>query len=209
MTHVFISYQHLYQDYAIYLRDALQSQGFQTWIDVDDMVGSTLDRMAEAVQNAAVVIMCMSESYKASKNCKKEIGFAARKHKPIIPICFETGFKPDGWLGIVAESNMVIDFSDPDEFHDNFRQLRKELDAKGVAPNQVDEDDEDDEEDEVDDERDDRDEEDDEDEDDDEEDHDDDGAMMAYGNGAMAEADDTEVVMVMERMIIRQVKKLK
>ena len=34
-------------------------------------VGNMDDRMAEAVERACVVLMCFSEKYQASKNCKK------------------------------------------------------------------------------------------------------------------------------------------
>lgn len=40
------------------------------WIDVERMGGSTLSAMAEAVENAAVVLICMSEKYKESPNCR-------------------------------------------------------------------------------------------------------------------------------------------
>ena len=40
------------------------------WIDVERMGGSTLSAMAEAVENAAVVLICMSEKYKQSPNCR-------------------------------------------------------------------------------------------------------------------------------------------
>ena len=33
--------------------------------------GNMDDRMAEGVEGAAVVLMCFSEKYQASKNCKK------------------------------------------------------------------------------------------------------------------------------------------
>ena len=41
------------------------------WMDIDFMSGNILDAMAEAVENAAVVLICFSQKYKASANCKK------------------------------------------------------------------------------------------------------------------------------------------
>ncbi len=40
------------------------------WIDVDQMEGSTLEAMASAVENAAVVLIGVSEKYKKSPNCR-------------------------------------------------------------------------------------------------------------------------------------------
>ncbi len=44
---------------------------FLFWVCVSCVVGSVLDSMATAVENASVVIMCMSSSYQKSENCKK------------------------------------------------------------------------------------------------------------------------------------------
>ena len=47
-----------------------QADGFQVWIDVDEMGGSTLEAMANAIEEAAVVLICMSENYKNSNSCE-------------------------------------------------------------------------------------------------------------------------------------------
>ena len=41
--------------------------GYQTWMDVDRMSGSTLEAMAKAVEGSAVVLMCVSKKYKESQ----------------------------------------------------------------------------------------------------------------------------------------------
>jgi len=48
----------------------MQKWGYKTWIDVDNMRGSTLEAMGEAVENAVVVLICASEGYKDSPNCR-------------------------------------------------------------------------------------------------------------------------------------------
>jgi hypothetical protein len=47
-----------------------QQEGLEVWIDIERMGGSTLSAMAEAVENASVVLICMSEKYKLSPNCR-------------------------------------------------------------------------------------------------------------------------------------------
>ena len=42
----------------------------QVWMDIDQMGGSTLQAMADAVENADVVLMAMSQKYKDSLNCR-------------------------------------------------------------------------------------------------------------------------------------------
>jgi len=39
-------------------------------MDIDEMGGSTLESMAKAVENASVVLVCVSQKYKESPNCR-------------------------------------------------------------------------------------------------------------------------------------------
>ena len=48
----------------------MQDSGYNVWIDIEQMGGSTLEAMAEAVENACVVIICVSEKYKLSPNAR-------------------------------------------------------------------------------------------------------------------------------------------
>ena len=50
--------------------DQLEHSGFKVWIDFKQMGGSTLQAMAEAVENASVVLVCVSQRYKDSPNCR-------------------------------------------------------------------------------------------------------------------------------------------
>lgn len=56
----------------------MQAENYKVWIDYEQMGGSTLQAMAEAVENAAVVLLCMSEKYKQSPNCRTG---------RIVPVC--------------------------------------------------------------------------------------------------------------------------
>ena len=42
----------------------------QVWMDIDQMGGSTLESMAKAVEQSRIVLMCMSQKYKNSPNCR-------------------------------------------------------------------------------------------------------------------------------------------
>ena len=68
--HVMISYQWDVQKSMIHLKTQLQAQGYKVWMDVDEMGGSTLESMARAVENASVVLVCVSQKYKESPNCR-------------------------------------------------------------------------------------------------------------------------------------------
>ena len=65
-----ISYQWSNQKTLIKISDVLKSKGYKVWLDIDNMSGSTLEAMAEAVEKASVVLICMSQKYKNSPNCR-------------------------------------------------------------------------------------------------------------------------------------------
>lgn len=48
----------------------LRQREYQVWMDVDNMKGSTLEAMADAIEKSAVVLICMSQRYKESTNCR-------------------------------------------------------------------------------------------------------------------------------------------
>ena len=68
--HIMISYQWDCQDTIIQVKDKLRSVGFNVWIDVKEMRGSTLETMASAVEHCTVFLMAISRKYFESPNCR-------------------------------------------------------------------------------------------------------------------------------------------
>ena len=58
--HVMLSYNWGVQPVVERVVRELQVRGYRTWFDLDDMTGNTVDAMSEAVDNAAVMLSCMS-----------------------------------------------------------------------------------------------------------------------------------------------------
>ena len=82
-----ISYQWDVQKSMIQLKNQLQAQGYKVWMDIDEMGGSTLESMARAVENASVVLVCVSQKYKESPNCRSgNIAYLITTQPPTI-IC--------------------------------------------------------------------------------------------------------------------------
>lgn len=69
-THIMISYQWDVQETLIKVKNKLQQSGFNVWMDLEQMGGSTLEAMARAVENSSVVLVCVSQKYKESANCR-------------------------------------------------------------------------------------------------------------------------------------------
>lgn len=68
--HIMISYQWDCQEIVLRVKDELKSAGFNVWIDVENIEGSTLQSMASAVENCMVFVMAVSRKYFESPNCR-------------------------------------------------------------------------------------------------------------------------------------------
>ncbi|XP_052271259.1 uncharacterized protein LOC127871976 isoform X2 [Dreissena polymorpha] len=125
--HIMISYQWDNQQLLKVIRDKLQENNYKVWMDIDEMRGSTLEAMASAVENAELVLLCMSQKYKTSPNCRAEAEYAFKKNKEILPLKMERGYDPDGWLGIICGTKMFYEFSGKYKFEDKLKELLRAL----------------------------------------------------------------------------------
>ncbi|XP_077867610.1 uncharacterized protein LOC102806025 [Saccoglossus kowalevskii] len=129
--HVMISYQWGSQETVLKIATDLKEAGYNVWIDVEYMGGSTLEAMAEAVEHAAVVLVCAAQKYKESPNCRTEAEYTYQLHKDVVPLLMESYYKPDGWLGMLMGVKLYIDFSGVYTYEDQIKKLIKELGERG------------------------------------------------------------------------------
>ncbi|CAC5411830.1 unnamed protein product [Mytilus coruscus] len=129
--HIFISYAWNEKDMVYKLKDRLKQEGLEVWIDVERMGGSTLSAMAEAVENASVVLVCMSEKYKLSPNCRLEAEYTFQCRKDYVPLMLQKQYRPDGWLGVILGAKLYFDFSGKYPFEKPWNGLMKELKGMG------------------------------------------------------------------------------
>eukprot|EP00058_Branchiostoma_floridae_P015678 XP_002601166.1 hypothetical protein BRAFLDRAFT_75615 [Branchiostoma floridae] len=129
--HVMLSYQWDNQEVVKKIKATLEATSYKVWMDIDQMGGSTLEAMAEAVEGAAVVLICMSRKYKESANCRRECHYAATRGTDIIPLKMENTYQPDGWLGITMGGRLYFNFDGKDSFKDVMARLMRELGDRG------------------------------------------------------------------------------
>ena len=130
-NHVMISYQWDSQEVLVEVKNRLQANGYRVWMDLEQMKGSTLEAMAEAVENASVVLVCVSRRYKESQNCRSEATYAYDLKKDIIPLMMERNYKGDGWLGIIVTGKMWFDFQSKHVLEQSVTKVIKELGGRG------------------------------------------------------------------------------
>ncbi|ESP03408.1 hypothetical protein LOTGIDRAFT_171498 [Lottia gigantea] len=123
--HVMISYQWGHQNILKQVSSELRKEKRIVWMDIDNMEGSTLQAMANAIEGAKVVICCMSQKYKDSPNCRAEAEYAFQLRRPIIPLIMERGYRPDGWLGFILGAKLFYDFSGKYSFESRMDGLIK------------------------------------------------------------------------------------
>ena len=90
--HVMLSYNWDHQDVIKCINTALKARGYLVWIDIEKMQGSTVEAMADAVEDAAVVCYGISEAYKKSSNCRMEAQYAMQQKKDLVPLMTEQGY---------------------------------------------------------------------------------------------------------------------
>jgi hypothetical protein len=67
--HVMLSYNWGHQDTIKRVNTSLKGRGYNVWIDIEKMQGSTIDAMSTAVEDSAVICCAISKAYKDSMNC--------------------------------------------------------------------------------------------------------------------------------------------
>ena len=65
------------------------------------MKGSTVDAMSAAVEDAAAVVICISQAYKESANCRMEAQYAFQQQTDMVPLMMVDGYQRNRWLGML------------------------------------------------------------------------------------------------------------
>ena len=131
-----ISYSHKDKELCKQLYDELIKAGYRVWIDFDQMHGNVMDAMAQAIEQAHTVIICLSEDYRKSNYCRAEAQYAFQRQRRIVPVLVQKHYKPDGWLLFLIGQLLYVDFTKY-EFSRAMTMLRKELhlpQVNGINP---------------------------------------------------------------------------
>ncbi|CAF1389929.1 unnamed protein product [Adineta steineri] len=119
-------YSHQDKDLCHRIYSKLVADGFNVWVDLENMYGSTIDRMAEAIENSQFILICMSQRYETSPYCKTEGQYTYKLQRPFIPLVVEKNYRPKSWLGALVGLRMYIDFTKYD-FDVAYDKLRTEI----------------------------------------------------------------------------------
>ncbi|KAK3098607.1 hypothetical protein FSP39_021184 [Pinctada imbricata] len=132
--HVMISYSREQRPLLLKIKEELTKAGFKVWMDIEQMHDNVYDRMAEAIENAAVVLIAMSYSYKCSEYCRREAAYASSLKRARIPLLVETNYRPDSWLALMTAGDYHYDFVNK-PFDSKITELIKTLKNRIVQEN--------------------------------------------------------------------------
>jgi hypothetical protein len=126
-SHIMISYNTASRVKCLKIKDELEKLNFKIWIDVNEIHGSSLDSMAQAVEQSQIVLICITEKYRQSVNCQAEAQYAFKLNKPIVPLIMQAGYNNvSGWLGIIMGDKIFVDFCKY-EFNESMSRLKKQI----------------------------------------------------------------------------------
>eukprot|EP00057_Strongylocentrotus_purpuratus_P013055 XP_011667529.1 PREDICTED: uncharacterized protein LOC105439818 [Strongylocentrotus purpuratus] len=99
--HIMLSYkwEHPSKPVMREFKKQLRKRGYNVWMDEDHTNGDKIGAMAKAVENADIVIACITPGYQDSQDCRTEATYAYECKKKIIPVKVSTDFEASGWLG--------------------------------------------------------------------------------------------------------------
>ncbi|KAH9256946.1 hypothetical protein BASA81_004767 [Batrachochytrium salamandrivorans] len=132
---IMISYNWKHQTQARLIHSLLESQGYPVWRDEQDMKGSIMDAMADAVSKSMVVLALVSPFYKESVGCKLECLFAHNNNRKLIPVLVEPRytFEADGWLSALFGNKLYYDVSGSQMEPVILNLLRNEVEGSQMA----------------------------------------------------------------------------
>ncbi|KAJ1559887.1 hypothetical protein HK405_008975, partial [Cladochytrium tenue] len=111
---VMLSYSWANKDVVRRIYRALSSKGLSVWMDETNIGMQLYDSMAAAILSATVFVPCLSKTYEASENCKREICFAASKRKPLAPVRLDNG--PYDMCTFLTANLLYVEVADDAEF---------------------------------------------------------------------------------------------
>lgn len=91
--------------------------------------GSIAAAMADAVENASVIVPFMTEKYQESKACNQEIEYANDIGVQVVPIRAQDvtsdgkKYRARGKLGIICAGKLYVDFTDESAYEDKVEEL--------------------------------------------------------------------------------------
>ncbi|XP_071944412.1 uncharacterized protein [Antedon mediterranea] len=127
---IMISYNHTHDVTVRHIYDELKKKlkSHKIWIDFVEITGFMPDDIEKGIKQSNIVLICLSEDYEKSDNCKFECRKIQKHKRPFIPLKMEK-YIPEKNSKVQqlvkGKSRLYIDFTNNMEFNDNVKKLIK------------------------------------------------------------------------------------
>ncbi|CAF1045877.1 unnamed protein product [Didymodactylos carnosus] len=109
---VMVSYSHSDATFCKRLVSSLKDKIDDVWVDYEKLESNDCwEDIANAITQAKLIIMIVTEHYCASKSCRREATHIDRRSKNIIPI-YLSRYKPEEWLDIRIGNATYVRFNE-------------------------------------------------------------------------------------------------
>lgn len=111
---VFLSYQWDLQETVKGLKNRIEENGIQCWMDIGQMGGgdALFAKIDAGIRACKVFVCCVTKRYCQSDACQREATLACNLKKPIIPLLFENmSWPPEGQLALIFTTLLYIKMS--------------------------------------------------------------------------------------------------
>ena len=107
-SYIMLSYNWEAKEPVRVLVQKLRKAGYEVWLDDDEMAkyGDINDAMSDAVEKCELMVAVISEKYKSSINCRRELEYADNRRKPFMFVKKDQSFDPNGWLGLMMGKSL-------------------------------------------------------------------------------------------------------
>lgn len=89
--------------------------------------------MANAIDNASMVVMALSPNYQLSANCRLEAEYAIQQSKPLVPLMMVPQWRPKGWLGLCLGQKLWIGMYDQAHMTRGCDEVLKRVSEGGIS----------------------------------------------------------------------------
>ncbi|XP_072030710.1 uncharacterized protein [Amphiura filiformis] len=128
--HVMLSYQESSKQCVRAIKERLVREGYKVWMDENNSSDiASMVKAGKAVEMAQVVLLCMSQKYKDSSNCRSEAAYSYKLKKHVIPLVVEDGYDPDGWLALMVGNEECYRFCTEYDVECNMPKLIRTIES--------------------------------------------------------------------------------
>ncbi|XP_063722248.1 uncharacterized protein LOC134848661 [Symsagittifera roscoffensis] len=122
---VMVSYSWNEKEPARNIYAALKASGINAWIDYYNMTyaNNLPQAMGETVEDSTVIVICYSQAYQNSQNCRQEALYSFQLKKKQVFAKVQENFKATGWLEFIVADHQYYNFYDESLFESNFENL--------------------------------------------------------------------------------------